>query len=51
MSTFPPATTGVEYDSVPSEADHLMFLPVAGSKSSGRPFSSETMFRVNGSPH
>ena len=31
--------------------DHLMFLPVAGSHDSGRPVSSETMFREWYWPH
>src|SRR2546428_6693345 len=51
MYTRPPATTGVECVSLPSAADHLMFLPVAGSNESGRFLSSETMLRDQACPH
>ena len=42
---------GVECVSLPSFADHLMFLPVAGSKESGKPRSLETILRVQAWPH
>src|SRR5216110_4125005 len=42
---------GVECVSVPSRPTHLMFLPVLGSKESGRPFSSETRLRDQAWPH
>src|SRR5436309_12402273 len=42
---------GVEWVCVPSRATHLMFLPVLGSKESGRPFSAETMLRDQAWPH
>src|SRR5438445_10882847 len=51
MKTRPPAMTGVECVSVPSLAIHLMFLPVCGSKLSGRFLSSETMLRDQAWPH
>src|SRR6266567_4099706 len=47
----PPATMGVECVSVPSCTVHLMFLPVLGSKESGRSFSSDTMLRDQACPH
>src|SRR5438874_3256711 len=47
----PPATIGVECVSVPSLADHLIFLPVFGSNASGKVFSSETMLRDQACPH
>src|SRR5882762_2422435 len=43
--------TGVEWVSVPSRADHLMFLPDAESKASGSPCSAETMLRDQACPH
>ena len=49
--TRPCATIGVAWPSDPSFATHLIFFPVFGSKVSGKPRSSETMFRVHASPH
>src|SRR2546426_5524477 len=47
----PPATRGVECVSVPSCAVHFTFLPVLGSKESGKRFSSDTMLRDQACPH
>src|SRR5437667_2836978 len=47
----PPATMGVECVSVPSCAVHFTFLPVFGSKESGKCFSSDTMLRDQACPH
>src|SRR5438477_2822683 len=42
---------GVECAWVPSLTVHLMFLPLAGSKESGKPCSVETMLRDQAAPH
>src|ERR1051326_6402230 len=51
MYTRPPAITGEEWVSVPNSADHLMFLPVAGSKAAGKLRSLDTMLRDPARPH